>query len=133
MSVDKEALFKPRLPEAEVELPDVGTFRVRGLSRGEALAIQETKGHAYLERKMVARALLDPVLTEAEVGRWQEASPAGELEPLTDKIQELSGMAEGAQKRAYAQFRGGPGDGDGVLPGDEAGDDGGPAAGADGQ
>lgn len=128
MGFDKELLFKSRLPEADVEVPGVGTVRVRGLNRGEALSIQNVKDGpgmvAAMERKMLALALVDPVLTEAEVGQWQKAATAGELEPVGDKVSELSGMTPGAAKEAYvgfeensdAEFR--------VLPGSEAGDDG---------
>ena len=64
---------------------------------------------------MLALALLDPVLTEAEVGRWQKASTAGELEPVTNKVSELSGMTEGAAKAAYEEFESDP-DGEFRLP-----------------
>jgi len=104
MAVDKELLFKPRLPEADVEVEGIGTVRVRALSRDEAMKVQKVDGVAAIERKMLALALLDPVLTEAEVGRWQKASTAGELEPVTVKVSELSGMTEGAEKAAYKEF-----------------------------
>ena len=136
--MDKEQLFKPRLAEAEVELDGMGTVRVRALSRGEVIAVRtaadndpatlDGKRVLVLERKMVAKAMLDPVLTEAEVRRWQDAAPAGELTPVTDKIQELSGMDDAAAKRAVkelaadsdAEFR--------DVPGSEAVDDGEPDA-----
>lgn len=106
--LDKEALLKPRLPEAEVEVPGVGPVRVRGLSRDEVLVVRKATDHdvakvdgpriLVLERKMLAAAMLDPAMTEAEVGQWQKVAPAGEIEPVVDKVQELSGLAEGAGK-----------------------------------
>lgn len=104
MSFDKELLFKSALPEADVEIPGKGTVRVRGLTRAEAMSLQDVKGVAAIERKMLALALVDPQLTEAEVGRWQKASAAGEMEPIGAKVQELSGMNEGAAKEAYKEF-----------------------------
>lgn len=103
--MDKELLFKPRLPEADVEIAGVGTVRVRGLSRAEGLMVQNLKGLA-LERKVLSLGLVDPELTEAEVGKWQEASTAGELEPVSQRIAELSGMVEAADKEAYKSLRG---------------------------
>ncbi|MGH3735834.1 MAG: hypothetical protein ACRDT6_09475 [Micromonosporaceae bacterium] len=132
MSVDKETLFKPRVPEGELDVPGIGTIRIRGLSRGEVFAVQQAKGTAVVERKILAFGLVDPSLTETEAGRWQEASPAGELEPVVDEIRKLSGLTDGAEKAAYQSFPDEPGDGAGVLPGGEAGDDGGPAAPGDG-
>jgi len=99
--MDKGLLFTPRLPEEDVEIPGVGTVRVRALSRGEALRTQSASGVGAVERAMVALAMIDPPLTEDEVKRWQEASPAGELEPLTRVIQRLSGMEDGADKAAF--------------------------------
>lgn len=123
MGFDKELLFKSRLPEADVEVPGVGTIRVRGLSRDEALRVRGTSDVATIERRMIALGCVDPVLTEDEVKRWQMACPAGELEPITATITELSGMMEGAAKEAYREF---DADSDAefrVLPGPEAGDD----------
>ena len=109
--MDKELLFKPRTEEADVEIPGVGTFRVRGLTRHEVLSAQgRAKGAEQIERVMLAMGVVDPKLTEDEVARWQRVAPAGEMEPVTSMIQQLSGMAEGAGKSDV------PGDGDG--PGD---------------
>lgn len=105
MTVDKELLFKSRLPEADVDVPGLGvTVRVRGLSRAEAMQIQKLEGTAAIERAMLAMALVDPQLSEGEVRQWQEAAPAGELEPITDKVAELSGMKQDSAKDAYKEL-----------------------------
>lgn len=134
MTVDKESLLKARLPEADVDLPGVGTVRVRGLSRAEVLEIQKVAGSgtAMLERRMIAVAMVAPRMSEGEVREWQEASPAGELEPVTDKIQELSGVAADSAKAVYKEFDADPAGEFRVLPGGEAGDDRGPHVGDDG-
>lgn len=127
--MDKEALFQPRLPEAEVEIPGVGTIRVRGLSRYEMLTAgrQESKGVLAMEKLMLHFGMVDPALTEDEVGRWQRCSPASEVSPVVAKINELSGIGKDAQKEAYKSLRDN-GLGVRVLSGDEAEDDGGPDA-----
>jgi len=131
MAMDKELLFKPRLPEADVDVPGVGTVRVRGLSRAEAMHVQDAKGTEARERRLVALGMVDPELTEAEVGRWQKASAAAEMEPVTDRITELSGLADESAKEAVKEFAADPDAEFPVLPGAEAGDDGGAAAGGD--
>jgi hypothetical protein len=129
--VDKDLLLKPRLPEADVEVPGIGVVRVRGLNRAEAMQVQAAKGTEATERVILALGMVDPPLTEAEAGRWQRNAPAGEIEPVSRRIAELSGLFDGADKEAYKSVRDGAGDGVRVLPGAEAGDDGGGAAGAD--
>lgn len=133
MAVDKETLLKERLPEDDVEIPGVGTVRVRALSRGEVFRVQQVKGGTGpYERKVLHFGMVDPSLTEIEVQTWQEACPAGELDPVVDKIRKLSGLDEGADKSGIPADGDGPGDGVRALPGGQAVDDGGGVAGADG-
>lgn len=126
--MDKDLLFKPRLPEDDVELDGVGTVRVRGLTAGEAVMIAEVKGLDAKNRKTLALGVVDPELTEADAGRWVKAAPAGEIEKVSKRIAQLSGMFDAAPKAAYAQFEDSEGAEFRVLPGAETRDDGGPAA-----
>jgi hypothetical protein len=128
----KARLLQPRIPEGTVEL-ELGTVRVRGLSRGEVFMTQQVKGIEATERKILALGLLDPEMTEDEVRQWQQGSPAGEMEAVVAKIRDLSGLGDKADKQAFNEFRDDAGPGVRDVPGDEAGDDGGPAAGADEQ
>jgi hypothetical protein len=139
MTFDKERLFKARLTEADVDVEGLGTVRVRALSRAEVLRVRSAvkgeedaiKRQADLERKMLALAMVDPELTEAEVGQWQAASTAGEMEPVTDKVQELSGLLQGAAKEAYVEFEQNPDAEFRLPPSGRAEHDRGPDAGGD--
>lgn len=131
--LDKELLFKPRLPEDEVPVPGIGVMRVRGLSQAEAHMVEQVSGSAARERKILSMGLVDPELTEAEVGQWQKAAPAGEVTRVALKVADLSGMLDGADKEAYKSLRSEPGSGVSVLPGAEAGNDGGRDDPSDGQ
>lgn len=107
MAIDKAALLKARSDQKDVEIPGVGTVRIRSLTRAEALALQGKETPvSEIEQKLLSAALVDPKLTEDEVRQWQEASPAGELEPIMEAILDLSGMAREAPKEAYQRFRG---------------------------
>ncbi|GAA2543663.1 hypothetical protein [Pseudonocardia hydrocarbonoxydans] len=106
-TIDKAALFAPRLPEEDHDIPDLGTVRIRSLSRAEVLAIRgKSLPVDEMERRLLSSALVSPRLTEAEVGQWQEASAAGELEPVTKAIMRLSGLEEASAKEAVARFPG---------------------------
>lgn len=100
------------LPEADVELLRGGTVRVRALTRAEVMKVRSSvssvadaiKRTAELERKMLAKAMVTPAMTVAQVEAWQERSAAGEIEPVVYKVQELSGLLDGAAKEAYKAF-----------------------------
>lgn len=110
--MDKSALTAPRLPEADVEIPGVGTVRVRGLSRFELLLAGKTGGDdtAAMERKMLSFAMVDPDLSEKDVEAWQKASPAGEIAPVVAAVNELSGVGRESAKEAYKSVRDESGD-----------------------
>lgn len=132
MTVSKEALLARRhdtvtgFPEDDVEVPGMGTVRVRGLSRHEVIHVQSAKGGPVkVEQLTVSLGLVDPQMTEDEVRQWQKLSIGGEMEPVTLAIGRLSGMLPGADKEAYKSFRDESDAGVRVLPGAEAGPDGG--------
>ena len=104
--IDKEALLRARFGEEEVEIPGVGAVRVRPLTRAEALRVRgEELDVAVMEQRLIAAALVEPKLTEAEVAQWQESAPAGELEPVINAIVRLSGLTVEAPKEAMRTFR----------------------------
>jgi hypothetical protein len=98
--MDKSKLLASgRISEGTVDLPGLGKVRVRGLSRGEILELREDTGtNAEQERKWLAKAMLDPVLTEDEVKQWQSVAVSDEVTMVTEEIYRLSGFGEGAQK-----------------------------------
>lgn len=100
--MDKETLLAARLPEADVEIEGVGTVRVRALTRAQALEVRDQATEVdKLERTLLHWALVDPHLSPGEIRQWQEAAPAGEIEPIINKITELSGMTKLAAKEGY--------------------------------
>jgi len=120
----KDLLLSRRIDEGKVEL-SVGTVKVRGLTRGEVFMTQKAGDTEAHERRIVAFGMVDPPMNEDDVKQWQRNSPAGEL----DKIRQLSGLGEGADKSGVPDVRDEPGHGVRDVPGDEAVDDGGQAPG----
>lgn len=127
--IDKDKLLAPRhdtthgMPEEDVEIPDVGTVRVRGLTRGEVFLVQKLQGTDAIERRILAIGMVDPQLTESEVRRWQQHSPAGEIEPVVDAIRRLSGLSDNASKESYKRIRDESDDGIRILSSGETEDD----------
>lgn len=105
--MDKELLFKRKAAgrTREVPIEDVGIVTVRALSREEVKACKDDNGKTQ-ENKLIARGMVDPVLTPEEVSEWLDEAPAGDSLAVMDAIADLSGMAEGAQKSGVPDVRG---------------------------
>lgn len=109
-----ELLGQTGPPEDEVEIPGLGKVRVRGLTRTEVLSVRKAADNAgpvdgprvlVLERKLLSAGMVEPKLSEDDIRAWQNVAPAGQMEPITEKIQELSGLSEGSEKAAFQGVR----------------------------
>jgi hypothetical protein len=112
-TLNKEALLSRKRSERteEVDLGD-GTVTVRGLTRGEITRARVAASKASkdnqvstLDNHYIAAGLVEPEMTVAEVAEWLEDAPAGDAVAVLAVIQELSGLAEGAQKSGNAGVR----------------------------
>lgn len=102
MTVSKEDLLRRRCPEDDVELPSVGTVRVRGLTRGEVKLISDGVNEGRdMEPLSLSLALVEPKLTEDEAAVMVQVSPFDEIQKITTRVNELSGIAQGSPKEAY--------------------------------
>lgn len=106
-----------------------GKVRVRGMSRLEVMAMDDLKAKGILadaaagERFMLARVMILPKMTEAQIEQWQQEPAGGDMEAVTAKVAELSGLGKGAEKSGVAEPAGQPDLGIRILPGDQARDD----------
>lgn len=85
----------------DVLLPSGRWVRVRGLTRHELFFNGKgTEDNAVIEVRNVKSCLIEPAgLTVHQIEEWQRRSPAGgDFKILSEKIRELSGMGEGADK-----------------------------------
>lgn len=104
--MDKADLLKKRTGATrEVEIPDVGTVTVRGLSVAEVTK-WKGKPESEVQRQVIAAAMVDPVLTLDEVDQWAENAPFGHLIEVIQAIYDLSGVSEGAAKSFLPGVRG---------------------------
>lgn len=104
---DKAKLIKnrPRVDDGVVSIPDVGDFRIRPLTRAEALRVhdaQESDGKADAEALLLHLGLTDPAFTLPEVREWMELpGSSAEIGPLSRAIGIISGLTVDAGKNAY--------------------------------
>lgn len=94
----------------DVQLP-LGVIRIRALSRDEVLASRraadvdpaQLDGPRVLviERKILALAIVSPVMTEDQIAAWQRGAPAGELDEVMAAVERLSAIDRGAAKAAF--------------------------------
>lgn len=97
--MDKAVLLKGYLPEEDVELPSgIGTVRVRGLSRQEAVTVAKIDDQTAMERLAMALGMLDPRMTESEIDEWSKVAVAADVQAVAQKISDLSNMQAGAGK-----------------------------------
>lgn len=109
--VDKAALLAPAaLDEDDVPIKG-GEVRVRGLTRFEAGKVQERTDTDARDRLTMHYGLVNPTLTEAEVGDWMNSARASDCVDVARRIAELSGLIETSGTDAYKS------DGDGSVPG----------------
>lgn len=103
--MDIEQLFKPLLPEKDVEIPGRGTVRVRSLTRAEVHSMPK-KDPSDAERHFIAAGMVDPTMNTEDVRRWQESASPGEITVVVDAIGKLSGFTPDAEKEAYKSVPG---------------------------
>jgi len=97
-----EDLARPRsgVEEEDYEVPGVGWIRIKGITRADFLTAQRRFGEDLQaqERFILSRSVIQPRVTEAIAGQWQEASGVQEINKLAMRINEMSGITQGADK-----------------------------------
>ena len=97
--LDRNDLLVRRLLEEDVDIPDVGTVRVRGLSRGEVFDLRgDDISLAELEIRTLAACLIEPVISVDDAREWYYGAPQNETGLVLERIRKLSALDEGAQK-----------------------------------
>lgn len=120
------------MDEEDVEIDGIGTVRVRGITRIEAIWLSDIEDKVANERRTLHFALIFPRMTEPEISEWMAASEAGgDIAAVMAVVQRLSSMGPKADKEAYKSVRDDAGAGVRVLPSGEATDDSGTDASGD--
>lgn len=97
--LSRDEIFAKAKNEELLTLPSGGQVRVRGLSRNEALKLQDLDGVQERDNYVVMVGLVEPALSAADVEAWADApGGAGDIVEISQAIARLSGMSEGAGK-----------------------------------
>lgn len=102
-----QALTDAGIHEGDATTESGRVVRVRGLSRIEVLlskAGELAEDRVKWEAFILSTGLVAPRMTAAQVNNWQASVIATEIEPVMDKIFELSGMDDGAERRAVREL-----------------------------
>lgn len=98
--LDKAALFAGSKPEeTDLDLPGVGTIRIRGLRRVDTFAVREAGDDvAVMNRRVLALGLVEPTMSEADAAQWMQVASSDIVGRVVEAIFGLSGMGKDAQK-----------------------------------
>lgn len=127
MTVSKEQLLAARLPEEDIDIPGIGTVRVRALSRAEVrdeLNMVDRSEPGAWEALWLSMSLVEPTLTPEEAAQWRAGATALELEFVANKLGELSALTKQAAKDMYKEMESSSDATFRDVPGEGAGDDG---------
>lgn len=90
----------------EWALPSGKRVRIRPLTRAEHLWIGKgTEDADEIEARMISKALIEPSLTFEQAKKWQKAAASADVSAITDKIRDLSGFGQGADKSRLRDVR----------------------------
>lgn len=108
--MDKAKLLNDAaVKHGKVEVPDVGAFTIRPLSRLETLRVHdrtEEHGKGEGEALLLQLGMVDPLLSLDEVRQWQsQPGSSAVIQPVSQAIAVISGLAPGAGKEAYKSPR----------------------------
>lgn len=104
----REQILARKTGKGTATLPDGSTVAVRALTRDEVLESQDKATLADRDNYIVATGMTSPKLTEEEVAAWGASGAAGDLTTVSEEIARLSGLLDGAAKKAMETFRGEP-------------------------
>lgn len=104
--ISKDALINFSFGVEEFMIEGIGMVKIRALTRAEALSVRGVEmPFAVMEQTLIAYAFVEPKLTIEDAKRIQESTPAGLLEPVTDRIAKMSGMKADKPKEMMKTFR----------------------------
>jgi hypothetical protein len=105
-NLTREQILARKVGQKVIELPDgSGTVTIRGLHRGEALAIGAMQDLLERDAFLTSAGLVDPAMSVDDVKAWGASDGTDVLEFVSREIGVLSAMVEGAGKSRVSRAR----------------------------
>lgn len=104
-NLTREQILARKLGNDVVTLPDGSTVAIRAVSHKLVLASQQMADPNERTAFLISAAMTDPALSYEDVLAWSENGDAGDIVTLTERVQELSRLTEGAGKSSVPRTR----------------------------
>ena len=103
----REQILARKTGAGKATLPDGEEVAVRALTRDEVIVVQEIKNLADQDNYIIAKGMIDPVMSVEDVAIWASTGSAGDLVAVSEEIQRLSGLDQEAAKSRISAIRDG--------------------------
>lgn len=94
----RDEILARKTGRGKATLPDGSEVAVRALTRDEVIVMQALGTPGERDNFIIATGMTDPKLSVEDVAAWAAAGDAGDLVAVSDRIAELSGLKQGADK-----------------------------------
>jgi hypothetical protein len=105
-NLTREQILARKTGQGPCTLPDGSTVQIRGLTQKEVLEGQQIEDLNERTCFYVSKGLTDPALSYEDVLAWSESADAGDLTKISEDLQVLSRLTEGAGKSGVSGPRG---------------------------
>lgn len=96
--LSRDDILARKTGRGEATLPDGEKVAVRALTRDEVLEMNKIEDHKDRDNFIVATGMTNPKMSVEDVAVWGAEGNSGDLVAVTDRIAELSGLKQGADK-----------------------------------
>jgi hypothetical protein len=97
-NLTREQILARKIGREVVTLPDGDTVEIRGLTHAEVIEGQAFDNLNERTCFYVARSLVDPEMSFDDVLAWAAAGSAGDITTISEAVQRVSRLTEGAGK-----------------------------------
>lgn len=102
----RDEILNRKIGHGTVDVPGLGTFTIRPLSRNEAMRVHRCDTEQEGENLLVSLGLVEPAMTVDDVEQWAAMDgSAGDLQALSIAIGTISGMMTTSGKESYKSLR----------------------------
>lgn len=97
----RDEILARKTGRGKATLPDGSEVQLRAMTRDEVYEAEEVdtkQGRAARDNFIISLALIEPKLSCADVAAWGANGGAGDLTCILERVAELSGLKQGADK-----------------------------------